>query len=712
MSQTSRRARFASLLLLAAACSSDADTGDTSRDQATDAAVVADASSAAADAGKVAAEPTGPAKIAPWGFDLDGLNESVRPGDSFFQYANGTWLGENMIPDDRVAWGTFDALALDAEVRVQALVAQPPDAAEANSDARKVRDYYATFLDTDKLEAEGLKPAAAGLEQLAAAASHDDVAKLMGSVALGTWSPFGVGVTVDDKDPDRYIVLVTQAGLGLPDRDYYLNTDPQYAELRKAYEEHIARLLKLSGTPEAESGADAKAVIELETKIADKHWPIAKRRDRDATYNLRTKAELLKEASGFPWELLLGEIGLGEQEDFIVSELSAVVDLAGLFTTIPVESWVKYMRYHYVISHAAVLPAAIDAENFAFYSRTLNGQPAPRPRDRRAISAVNNVLGLAVGKLYVAEHFPEAHKQKMRDLVENLRETFSERIKELPWMSDVTKEAAQKKLDTFLPKVGYPDKWKDYSKLDVKAGDAFGNLDRARVWSWNDDVAHLGKPTDRSEWFMNPQTVNAYYNSTWNEIVFPAAILQPPFFDPNADPAINYGAIGGVIGHEMGHGFDDQGAKSDEKGVLRTWWQEQDEAAFRVLVDKLIEQYNKFEVLPGLFVNGALTVGENIGDLGGLTVAYYAYKATLQGKEAPVLNGLTGEQRFFLGWAQVWRQLRRDESLRTLVMSDSHSPSHLRVDGVVRNVDAFYEAFSVKPDDALYLAPEDRVHIW
>ena len=713
MTQTQRCLRLASLLLWLAGCSSDSDKApDASTDAAVADASAPDASSSDAAAADASAPVTeGPAKIAPWGFDLDGRDESIEPGESFYNYANGTWLKDNKIPDDRVAWGSFDKLAIEAEAQVQALVAKPPAEAEG-SEARKVRDYYATFLDTDAIEKAGRKPAEAGLKAIASASSHDDIARLMGRADLGLLTPFGVGVSFDDKDPDRYIVLISQSGLALPDRDYYLNPDESYVALRKSYEEHIARQLTLAGTPEAESGSDAQTIVELETKIAERHWPIAKRRDREATYNLRTRDELVQEAKGFPWATLLGEAGLDKQDAFIVSELSAVVDLAAFYESVPVESWKKYLTYHFVRAHANVLPAAIDAENFAFFGRTLNGQPAPRARDRRAISAVNSVLGEAVGQLYVAEHFPESHKQKMRDLVENLRATFSERIKNLAWMTETTKAAAQKKLDTFLPKVGYPDKWKDYNELEVKPGDAFGNLVRARVWSWKDDLAHLGKPTDRSEWFMTPQTVNAYYNPTFNEIVFPAAILQAPFFDPNADPAVNYGAIGAVIGHEMGHGFDDQGAKSDEKGVLRTWWQPEDEEAFRALVDKLVAQYNAYEVLPGLFINGQLTVGENIGDLGGLTVAYYAYKASLKGKDAPVLDGLTGDQRFFLGWAQVWRQLRRDESLRTVVMSDPHSPNQWRVDGVVRNIDAFYDAFSVEEGDALYLAPEERVYIW
>ena len=362
--------------------------------------------------------------------------------------------------------------------------------------------------------------------------------------------------------------------------------------------------------------------------------------------------------------------------------------------------------------HATVLPTAFDLERFEFYGRTLYGQPELRERWKRATASVNGTLGEVVGQLYVEKHFPPAHKAQVVKLVENLRTAFAERVKQLPWMSPETKLLALEKLSTFNPKIGYPDKWKDYSALEVRAGDAFGNAVRAREFSWNDDLAHLDGPTDRTEWFTSPQTVNAFYSSVFNEIVFPAAILQPPFFDPAADPAVNYGSIGAVIGHEMGHGFDDQGAKSDAKGVLRTWWKPEDETAFKSLVDKLVAQYDTYEALPGLKVNGRLTVGENIGDLGGLTVAYDAYKVSLGGKQPEAIDGFSGDQRFFLGWAQVWRELIREPTLRSLVLSDSHSPSVFRVNGVVRNMDAWYTAFDVKPGDALYLAPQDRVRIW
>ena len=649
-------------------------------------------------------------EIGSWGFDLAGMDEMTKPGDSFFTYANGSWLGAHEIPADRTSWGSFQMLAVKSEEQLHDLIEHLPEDAPSGSSAQKVRDYYSAYLDTSAIEAKGLEPARDGLDAIAAATDHKAIIELMARPELGLLAPISVGVTIDEKQPDRYIAAVGQSGLGLPDREYYLADSPAYAELRAEYKAHIARVFSLIGQSNAD--AEAGSVLALETQIAQRHWPVAKRRERELTYNLRKREQLSEESGDFPWDTLLTAAGLAGEEEFVIAELDAVQAIARFFRSVPLETWAAYCRYHYVIAHASLLPEAFDSENFDFYGRTLNGQKEPRARWRRAIAATNGGLGEAVGELYVAEHFPARNKQLMLKLVEDLRSAYSTRIQDLKWMSESTKQAAQRKLKTFRPKIGYPDKWKDYSALEVRAGDAFGNATRAAVWSWLDDLAHLGRPTDRDEWFMTPQTVNAYYNSVFNEIVFPAAILQPPFFDPNADPALNYGAIGGVIGHEMGHGFDDQGAKSDESGVLRTWWQPEDEEAFGQLVDKLVAQYDAYEPLPGLHINGQLTVGENIGDLGGLTVAYAAYRASLKGAQAPVLDGLTGDQRFFLGWAQVWRQLVRDESLRNQLMSDPHSPAAFRVNGVVRNVDAWYEAFDVKADDPLWLAPEERVHIW
>jgi putative endopeptidase len=532
----------------------------------------------------------------------------------------------------------------------------------------------------------------------------------MGRPDLPSNGPIAASVSLDPKNPDAYVIEITHAGLGLPDREFYLKKDKQFEEIRAKYATHITKLLTLAGDKNA--AANAKTIVALETKIAEQHWPIAERREREKTYNPRTLAEIQKEAGAFPWKTFLDTEGYGAESKFIVSEVTAMPKLAQLFAATPVSAWKAYLRYHFLRGAADVLPKAFDDEVFDFAGRTLNGQPEQRERWKRGVAAVNGALGDAVGELYVAKHFQPRAKVAMDELVGNLRKAYGARIQEATWLTPETKKAALEKLATFRPKVGYPSKWKNYSTLDVASGDAFGNARRAAVWEHDYDRARLGKPTDRDEWFMSPQTVNAYYNAEFNEIVFPAAILQPPFFDPDADAAVNYGAIGGVIGHEMGHGFDDQGAKSDAKGVLRNWWTDADVAAFKKRTDALADQYAAFEPLPGIKVNGRLTLGENIGDVGGLTVAHRAYELALGGKPAPAVDQYTGEQRFFLGWAQVWRELIREQALRNQVLTNPHSPARYRVNGVVRNIDAWYTAFGVKEGDALWLAPEKRVSVW
>lgn len=650
------------------------------------------------------------ATIGNWGFDMAGMDTSVKPGDNFYRYANGQWLATNEIPPDLTSWGSFTKLDVDTEVQVHAILEELKPGAAAGSPEQKVHDFYRSYLDVGAIEAAGLAPAEPGLQQIADAKTHADIARLMGRPDLGLDTPINIGVTIDEKNPDRYIVFVTQSGLSLPDRDYYLKKDEQFEQLRQKFSAHVEKLLTLSGAEDV--AKQAQGVLELETQIAQRHWPVEKRRERELTYNLRTRDQLRSLASNYPWQALLEAGGLQDQPEFVVAELDAVQSLAAFFTSVPVDRWRTYLRYQYLVAHASVLPKAIDDERFDFYGRTLNGQPQQRERWKRAVAAVDGAIGEVVGQLYVKKHFPPEAKEQMVDLVENLRKAYAQRIRGLAWMSEDTKKVALEKLQTFNPKIGYPDKWKDYSGLEVKDGDAFGNSTRARVFAWNYDVNRLGKPTDRDEWFLTPQTVNAYYNPTFNEIVFPAAILQAPYFDPLADLAVNYGGIGGVIGHEMGHGFDDQGSKSDAQGVLRTWWKPEDEKAFKSLVDRIVEQYSQYEPLPGLKLNGRLTAGENIGDLGGLTVAYSAYQLALNGKTPKVIDGFTGDQRFFLSWAQVWRELRRDESMRNLVMSNPHSPGEFRVQGVVRNMDEWYAAFDVKPEDKMFLPPEQRVRIW
>jgi len=656
------------------------------------------------------AEPVEPAQIGAWGFDLTNRDASVKAGDDFYRFAIGHWLDTNEIPPDRASWSTFAVLANEAEERLRQIIEGLPANAPAGSNEQKVGDLYRAYLDTQAIERLGLTPARPMLDAIAAARTHEDVAALMGRPDMPLRTPIREGITVDQKNPDRYIVTVGQGGLGLPDREYYLKDDASFAEIRAKYVAHMERMLTLAD--EKNAAEQAKSILALETEIAKVHWPIAKRRERDLTYNLRTRDELNTLAPDYPWQSQLTASGIAGEREFVVRELDAVEGLSKLFRKTPVAGWRSYLTYHLLEGAADVLPKAFDDERFDFYGRTLNGQPQQRERWKRGVDAVDSGLGEMLGQLYVARYFPPESKEKMLALVENLRAAYGERVKELPWMSEPTKKVAAEKLATFRPKIGYPDKWRDYTALEIRPGDAFGNSLRATVFDWQRDVLRLGKPTDRDEWGMTPQTVNAYYNSTFNEIVFPAAILQPPYFDPNADAAVNYGAIGGIIGHEMGHGFDDQGAKSDARGVLRTWWAPADETAFKKLVDRLATQYDGYTALPGLNVNGRLTLGENIGDLGGLTVAYEAYKLSLKGKPAPVLDGLTGDQRFFLSWAQAWRALYRDARLRTQVMSDPHSPPKFRVNGVVRNMDEWYAAFDIKPDAQLYLAPEERVRIW
>jgi putative endopeptidase len=588
-------------------------------------------------------------------------------------------------------------------------VALPANAA-AGSNAQKLRDYYRAFLDVDAIDHLGLAPARPVLDEIAAAKTGTQIAALMERPELRLTAPVEFDMPPDDKDPDRYMVTIRQSGLGMPDRDYYLKDEPVYRELRAKYATHIGRLLKLAG--ETNAAQAAKDILELETQIASAHWPRAKSRDRDLTYNPHTRAQLSSFAPGFPWRALLTGAGLEDQPRFVVRQSDAIQALSALFAKVPVAHWREYLCYHYLVGNADVLPQAFDDEVFDFYGRTLHGQPQQQPRWKRAVAAVNEGLGEAAGELYVQRYFPPSSKQQMLELVENLRASYRQRFATLAWMSPATRQVALQKLAAFHPKIGYPDKWRDYSALEVKAGDAFGNLGRAAAFDWQRQLKRLGGPTDRGEWDMTPQTINAYYYSTFNEVVFPAAILQPPFFDPNADAAVNYGGIGGVIGHEMGHGFDDQGSKSDARGVLHTWWLPQDTAAFHKRVDALADQYDSYTVLPGLHINGRLTLGENIGDLGGLTVAHAAYHRSLRGAPPPVLGGLTGDQRLFLSWAQVWRTKQREEDLRSQVTSNPHSPAKFRINGVVRNIDAWYPAFNVQPGEKLYLPPDQRVHIW
>jgi len=655
--------------------------------------------------------PRGRPAIGAFGIDMTSIDPSVKPGDDFFQYVNGTWLDSNTIPEDRTSWGTNDMLTVKAEHDVRAIIEEAAASGGApGSNRQKIADYYNAYLDQDAIDARGLEPIQPALAQIAALRTHEDVVRFVGTPGNGVTFPIGIYIGLDERDPNRYLPQMTHGGIGLPEREYYRRDDRQFPELRTGYEAACADMLGRVG----QSGGAAKAtgIMALERRIAELHWPVADRRERERTYNLLTRAEVRALAPRFPWDAYFDARGLANQDQVVVAELSAMGPLAELVIATPVATWKDYLVWHYVRARAPVLPRAIDDANFEFFGKQLNGAQRQRDRWQRAIQSVNGTLGEAVGEIYVQRHFPPETKAQALELVENMRRAYGERIDQSQWMSAETKVRAREKLATFRPKIGYPDRWKDYSGFEVRAGDAFGNQQRSSLWEWQNDLNRLGRPSDREEWFMNPHSVNAYYNPPFNEIVFPAGYLQPPLFDPNADPAVNYGAIGGVIGHEMGHGFDDQGAKSDAHGVLRDWWNEDDVRRFREVTDRLADQYSQFEPLPGLRLNGRLSLGENIGDCGGLQVALHAYRISLNGAEPPVLEGTTGLQRFFMGRAQHRKILQREQALRNQVMTGPHSPGRYRINGPARNMDAWYEAFNVQPGDALYLPPEERVTIW
>ncbi|MGH6952128.1 MAG: M13 family metallopeptidase, partial [Vitreimonas sp.] len=627
------------------------------------------------------------------------------------RFAGGAWMKKTQIPADRTRWGTFDILRDKSDRDQRAIIEEVAAAGGApGSVQQKIADYYNAYLNQDAIDALGLAPVQPEIDEINAARTHEDIVRIAARPGVAVNFPIAIYVSLDQRNPDRYCVGMTHAGIGLPEREYYRRTDGQFPTIRDAYVVYLERILTLAN--QSDAAGKARAIMALETRIAELHWPIADRRDRSRTYNLKTREEIVALAPSFPWDAGFEAQGLESVNEIVVRELSAIGPLANLYVRTPVATWRAYLIAHLVRSNAPVLPRPVDDAVFDFYGKTLNGQPEQRERWKRSVDAVNGSLGEAVGQVYVQRHFPPEAKAQMGELVENLRRAYGERIDRLAWMSAETKVVAREKLASFRPKIGYPDRWKDYSDLEVRAGDAYGNNKRYQIWDWNFDLGRLGRASDRDEWFMTPQTVNAYYNPVFNEIVFPAAILQPPFFDPNADPAVNYGAIGGVIGHEMGHGFDDQGAKSDARGVLRDWWNANDVAAFTQVTDRLVEQYNGFSPLEGINVNGRLTLGENIGDNGGLQVSYHAYTLHLAGQPAETLDGIGGDQRFFLGWAQAWRSLIRDEALRNQVMTDPHSPAIYRCNGTVRNMDAWYSAFDVQPGEALFLPPADRVTIW
>jgi predicted metalloendopeptidase len=656
------------------------------------------------------------------GIDLSHVDSDARPQDDLFGHVNGRWLAEYKMPADRATDGAFRSLYDRAEEQVRDLIIGAATAATSGSgaassggtDEQRIGDLYASFMDEATIAERGVQPLLDELAAIDAAKSHDALAAVMGGLQrTGVGGGTGVYVDTDSKDSTRYLVHLSQSGLGLPDESYY--RDEQHAEILAAYPQHIAAMFALVyGGDHTETAA---RIVALETKLAAAHWDVVKRRDADLTYNLRRFADLPAEAPGFNWAGWVSALGATPETaaELVVRQPDYLTAFAATWSGEDLDTWKDWARWRLIHSRASLLTDDVVAEDFAFYGRRLSGTEEIRDRWKRAVSAVENLMGDAVGKLYVERHFPPDAKARMDELVANLREAYRVSINDLEWMTPQTRDKALAKLDKFTPKIGYPAKWRDYSKLVIERGDLYGNYRRGYQVGYDRELAKLGGPVDRDEWFMTPQTVNAYYNPGMNEIVFPAAILQPPFFDADADDAANYGGIGAVIGHEIGHGFDDQGAKYDGDGNLVDWWTDEDRAEFGFRTKALIEQYGEF-VPRGLgnghHVNGAFTVGENIGDLGGLSIALLAYRLSLKGADAPVIDGLTGEQRVFFGWAQVWRTKSRDaEAIRRLAI-DPHSPPEFRCNGVIRNLDAFYDAFEVSESDELYLDPQRRVRIW
>ncbi len=646
------------------------------------------------------------------GISVKNMDTTINPGDNFTAYVNGTWVKNTKLPADKASYGAGAIVNDKAQEDVKAIIENAAKGSPKNgSEEQKIGDFYESFMNMKVRDSIGLAPLTAELKKIDAIKTAKDLASYMAYAnRVGLKIPFNVSVSEDFKDPKRYMLLTWQGGLGLPDREYYFLADAKSAALRAKYVLHIEKMLMLAGIPDAK--IKAAQIMALETQLAGKQMKKEDTRNIAALYNKYAVKSLGTLTPDFDWNTFLAGAGVKNPDSIVVSQVAYTKDLNAIFKGTTIDTWKNYFKWGAVTGAATLLNTALDQENFDFYSKTMLGIKVQKPQWRRAVSIVNANLGEMVGKLYVEKHFPPAAKERMLKMVNNLLEAYETSIKALDWMSPETKKQALVKIKKFMPKIGYPDAWRDYGALSVVRGDLYGNSLRATEFEYNRTMNKLGKVVDRKEWGMTPQTVNAYYNPTLNEIVFPAAILQPPFFDMEADDAVNYGGIGAVIGHEIGHGFDDQGSTFDGDGVLRNWWTPKDLSEFKKRTNALVAQYNGFKVFPDLSVNGTFTLGENIGDLGGLSIAMKAYKASLAGKPAPVMDSFTGEQRVLIGWAQAWLNKGNEEALRNQVGTDPHSPAKFRVNGVVRNIPEFYEAFKVKPTDSLYLAPKDRVKIW
>ncbi|MCC2959984.1 M13 family peptidase [Massilia sp. IC2-278] len=665
-------------------------------------------------AAAAASTKTAKAPVLSAGIATEYIESSVRPQDDFFEYLNGKWLKNVEIPADKSSWGSFMELRENTLPQIRGIIEKAAAGnPAAGTDAQRIGDFWASFMDEARLEQLGVTPLSSELGKIAAIKDKSELPAVLARLGkIGVNVPFDFGIHQDNKDSTKYVADIYQGGLGMPDRDYYLKTDDaKLADVKAKYLTHIEKTLTLAGDKNA--AANAKAIVDFETELAKVQWTKVELRDPIKAYNKVNLADMAKIAPNYDWATWLQTAGITGKTDYvIVSQPTYLKGFAELSNKTSLDTWKAYLAMHLVDSYSSYLSKAFVDQRFDFYGKTLSGVTQIEPRWKRGVGVVERAQGEAVGKLYVAEHFPAERKARMETLVKNLLVAYKQSIDKLDWMSPATKKEAQAKLAKFTPKIGYPNKWKDYSALVVKRDDLVGNVMRSRVVESDRELNKLGKPIDREEWGMTPQTINAYYNPEMNEIVFPAAILQPPFFDANADDAVNYGGIGAVIGHEISHGFDDQGAQYDGDGNLRDWWSPSDHKNFKAKTKMLVEQYNAFEPLPGYHVNGELTLGENIADNSGLAIAAKAYQISLNGKKAPVINGLTGEQRLYMGWAQVWRSKMREPAQIAQVKTDPHSPGQYRANGTLKNQPGFYEAFKVKQGDKMYLAPKDRVIIW
>lgn len=643
---------------------------------------------------------------------LQNMDTTIAPGDNFTSFVNGTWVKNTPIPADKSSYGIGHLLNDKAQEDVKAIIeASAAGNFDQGSEQQKIGDLYESYMNMKVRDSIGIAPLQPDFRRIDAIANAKDLAAYFAYAnKSGNMVPFSIGVTEDFKDPKQYMLYTWQGGLGLPDREYYSKMDDKSVELRSKYVNHISTMLQLAGIEGSQE--KAKQIMALETQLASQHMKKEETRNMLGLYNKYAIMDLNTLMADFDWNTLISEAGAKNQDSVVVTQVAYTRALNNIMKNTPLSTWKTYLKWSLVNGSASALNSELDKQNFEFYSKTLYGTQEQRPQWRRAVDVVNGNLGEMVGKVYVDKHFSPEAKERMLTLVGNLLKAYESSIKELDWMSEETKVQALDKLSKFTPKIGYPDKWRDYSDLRIVRNDLYGNMQRSTAFEYNRMINKLGTPVDREEWGMTPQTVNAYYNPPLNEIVFPAAILQPPFFDMDAEDAVNYGAIGAVIGHEIGHGFDDQGSTFDGDGVMRNWWTEKDQQEFKKRTGALVAQYNEFKVFPDLNVNGDFTLGENIGDLGGLSIALKAYKVSLNDKSAPVLDGYTGEQRVFIGWGQAWLSKAREEALRNQVSTDPHSPAKFRVNGVVRNIPEFYTAFHVAPSDSLYLAPEKRVKIW